>query len=450
MKINEILAEVDRAKDELVMLLQELVRIPTVNTGTMPTGNEIELCNFLKSKFDAEGISSEVAESAPARGNFIARLSGQDDKKAKLMFMSHTDTVPIGDESKWIYPPFSGTLDDGRIYGRGADDCKSVVACEAMAMILLKRMGIPLKKSLIFAAGCDEETGSKYGFHWLAKNKRHLIESEFAINEAGGDPLHTPKGLCFTVALGEKGRLDAKINFKGKSCHASIPWEGDNALIKLADAVQKINDYQAKKDTSAVVFREIPRLFDIDESEITPDNVDEVISRIYEKDESVGSMLRGLSRMTITPTLVSGGVKSNVIPDFFTLTCDVRVLPGQSINYVESELNSILSGIEGYDLSASGTIPVDSPPNDEFMQAIKSSLTNVMGGSVDIMPTLAIGLTDSCAVRPLGTVVYDFAPTHPDSDPGKSNVHGDNESISINDLVFRTKVLIALAYNMLT
>jgi acetylornithine deacetylase/succinyl-diaminopimelate desuccinylase-like protein len=448
--INKILTEVDRSKNEIVELLQELVRIPTINTGTMPTGNEIELCKFLKKKFDAEGITSEVVESEPTRGNFIARLNGQDDGKAKLMFMSHTDVVPIGDESKWIHPPFSGTLDDGRVYGRGADDCKSMVACEAMAMILLKRMGIPLKRSLIFAAGCDEETGSKFGFHWLAKNNKQLIESEFAINEAGGEPLCTPKGLCFTVALGEKGRLDAKINFKGKSCHAAIPWEGENALVKMADAIQKIKHYQAKRDTSAVIFREIPRLFDLDESEITPDNVDEVISKIYEKDKSVGSMLRGLSRMTITPTMASGGVKSNVIPDLFTLTCDVRVLPGQSIDYVKNELNNILNDIEGYDISASGTIPIDSPSNDEFLQAIKASLITTMGESIEIMPTLTIGLTDSCAVRPLGTIVYNFAPTRPDSDPGNSNVHGDNESISVEDIVFRTKVLVALACNLLT
>jgi acetylornithine deacetylase/succinyl-diaminopimelate desuccinylase-like protein len=218
----------------------------------------------------------------------------------------------------------------------------------------------------------------------------------------------------------------------------------------MSNAVQKINDYQAKRDTSAVIFREIPRLFDLDESEITPDNVDEVISKIYEKDKSVGSMLRGLSRMTITPTMASGGVKSNVIPDLFTLTCDVRVLPGQSIDYVKDELNSILNDIEGYDLSASGTIPIDSPSSDEFMQVIKASLTNVMGENIEIMPTLTIGLTDSCAVRPLGTIVYNFAPTHPDSDPGKSNVHGDNESFSVEDLIFRTKVLVALACNLLT
>ncbi|MGB9596279.1 MAG: M20 family metallopeptidase, partial [Candidatus Poribacteria bacterium] len=414
--LEQLIDDVDESSGELVELLQELVRIPTVNTGTMPTGNETELCQFLKKKFDNEGIESTIIESAPSRGNFISRLNGSNGGRAKLLFMSHTDTVPVGDESKWKHPPFSGMLDDGRIYGRGADDCKSVVASEAMAMILLKRSGIPLKRSIIFTAGCDEETGSRYGFQWLAKNQKHLIDSEFAINEAGGDPIKTPKGQFFTVALGEKGRLDAKINLKGKSCHASMPWEGDNALVKMAYAIQKINEYKSERDLSAIIFRELPKLFDIDENEITPDNIDNLIEKLSKDYSSIAYLLKGLSRMTITPTMASGGVKSNVIPDQFSLTCDVRLLPNQSIDYVKKELNKILKEIDGYELLISGTAnPGASPSNDEFLNAIRSSLSFAMGQNVDIMQVLTIGLTDSCAVRPLGTIVYDFAPSHPDS-----------------------------------
>jgi len=449
--LEELIDDVDRSSDELVELLQELVKIPTVNTGIMPTGNETELCQFLKKKFDSEGIESTIVESAPSRGNFVSRLNGADNGRAKLLFMSHTDTVPIGDESKWKHPPFSGTLDNGRIYGRGADDCKSVVVSEAMAMILLKRSGIPLKRSVIFAAGCDEETGSRYGFQWLAKNQRHLIDSEFAINEAGGDPIKTPKGQFFTVALGEKGRLDAKINLKGKSCHASVPWEGDNALVKMAYAIQKINEYKSERDLSATIFRELPKLFDIDKSEITPDNIDNLIEKLSKDYSSIAYLLKGLSRMTITPTMASGGVKSNVVPDQFTVTCDVRILPNQNIEYVKRELTKILNGIEGYELSISGTEnPGASPSNDQFLSAIKSALSCAMGKDADIVQVLTIGLTDSCAVRPLGTIVYDFAPAHPDSDSEQNNVHGDNESFSVKDLIFRTKTFVGLAYNLLT
>ena len=133
--LDKLLSAADEARDEVVELLQELVRIPTVNTGIMPTGNETELCQFLKKKLAAEGIDSEVIAGVPTRGNLVARLSGSDDGKAKLMFMSHTDVVPTGDEGKWKYPPFSAKIDNGRIWGRGASDCKSLTACETMATI---------------------------------------------------------------------------------------------------------------------------------------------------------------------------------------------------------------------------------------------------------------------------------------------------------------------------
>ncbi len=334
-KLDELIAEVDRSKDELVELLQGLVRIPTVNTGKMPTGNETELCNFLKAKLDKEGISSEIIESIPTRGNLIARLDGEHNGKARLMLMSHTDVVPIGDESKWFHPPFGGEIDDGRIYGRGADDCKGLTACETMVMILMKRLKVPLKRSLVLAAGCDEETGSKYGFHWLAKHKKDKIAADFAINEAGGDSFQTPKGLCFTVALGEKGRLDAKINFSGRSCHASIPWEGDNALVKLANAINKISEYQPEITISGFVFDDISRLFNLNLSKIIPENIDDIINKISNENKILSSLFRGLTRMTITPTMVSGGVKSNVVPDSFSLICDVRLLPGQTLEYLE-------------------------------------------------------------------------------------------------------------------
>jgi acetylornithine deacetylase/succinyl-diaminopimelate desuccinylase-like protein len=367
------------------------------------------------------------------------------------MFMSHIDVVPIGDESKWLHPPFSGALDGGRIYGRGASDCKSLTACETMATILLKRLNIPLKRSLILAAGSDEETGSRNGFRWLAAHEKEKIDAEYAINEGGGGSFETPKGLCFAIAVGEKGRLEAKIHFSGRSCHASVPWKGDNALLKLSQAAQKINDYQPELSTSVIAFRELPRLFGVEEADITPENVDNLISQISEEESFITSMLRGLSRMTVTPTMATGGIKSNVVPDAFQLTCDIRVLPGQSIQYVTDELEKLLSDIEGCEVVVQGTTsPSASPSDDDFLKAIRRSLVKVTGTNVDVMQNLCVGFTDSSAVRPLGTIVYDFAPGHPDSDSGKSNVHGDNESIAVEDLVFRTKVLAALAYEMLT
>jgi len=449
--LDKLLREADNSRDELIEILQNLVKIETVNTGVMPTGNETELCQYLKKKLDSEEIESEIIEGVPTRGNLIARLNGSENGRARLMFMSHTDVVPIGDESKWLHPPFSGKVDNGRLYGRGANDCKGLTACETMVTILLKRLNIPLKKSLILAAGSDEETGSNRGFRWLAANRRSAISAEYAVNEGGGDAFQTPNALCFGLALGEKGRLEAGISIAGKSCHASVPWQGNNVLLKLSQIIQKINNYHPELSVSAPAFRELPRLFGIKQSEITVENIENLIQAIYGESELVGSMLRGLSRMTVTPTMVSCGIKSNVVPDECELICDIRVLPGQNIEYVQKELEDVLSDVKDCQVKVGGTTnPSASPPDDTFLKAIRRSLIKATGTNADIMQTLTVGFTDSSAVRPLGTVVYNFAPTHPDSDTSKDNVHGDNESIAVDDLVFRTKTLAALAYEMLT
>ena len=137
--LNELLDQVDEMRDEIVALEQDMVRIPTVNTGFMPTGNETELCQYIERWLAVDGIESETLESAPGRGNIIARLEGASGE-AGLMFMSHLDVVPVEEEEKWRFPPFSATVSDGRIFGRGATDCKALLTCQLIASVFSSEM----------------------------------------------------------------------------------------------------------------------------------------------------------------------------------------------------------------------------------------------------------------------------------------------------------------------
>src|SRR5579864_5361129 len=167
--LSTLLASVDEAHDEIVALLQDLVRLPTINRGSRPdTGNETPACDLLRTKLEPAGIEHEVHESAPGRGNLIARLGPTSGKR--LLFMSHTDVVPVEDESLWEHPPFSGTIDRGRIYGRGADDDKGDVAAYCMALLLLQRAGVTLDGELVRLAAADEESGGRWGAGWVAEH----------------------------------------------------------------------------------------------------------------------------------------------------------------------------------------------------------------------------------------------------------------------------------------
>ena len=146
--MKDLYAQVDAALDDILALEQALVRIPSVNTGSMPTGNETAVAEYARDWLAEDGIESEILGRDPDRGNLIARMEGRSGK-AGLMFMSHTDVVPVEDESKWRFPPFSATIAEGRVFGRGASDCKGLLTAQMMAMRLLKRNGIELNDSLI-------------------------------------------------------------------------------------------------------------------------------------------------------------------------------------------------------------------------------------------------------------------------------------------------------------
>ena len=251
--MKDLYAQVDAALDDILALEQALVRIPSVNTGFMPTGNETAVAEYARDWLAEDGIESEILGRDPDRGNLIARMEGRSGK-AGLMFMSHTDVVPVEDESKWRFPPFSATIAEGRVFGRGASDCKGLLTAQMMAMRLLKRNGIELNDSLILASGADEEHGGRYGFGWLAENHPEKLAAPFAVNEGGGAPIQTAGALTYVLGVGEKGRLQIEIDVKGVSSHASVPWQGTNAMYRLSRALSNIEQFEPELDTSTGLF----------------------------------------------------------------------------------------------------------------------------------------------------------------------------------------------------
>ena len=447
-KLDSMLKQVDLLREELVNLEQALVRIPSVNTGFMPTGNETPVCEYIKSWLDNHGIQSKILESVPNRGNIVANIGGKSGKKG-LIFMSHTDVVPVEDESKWKYPPFSATIQNGRIYGRGASDCKGLLTSQLMAMRLLKENGIELQDGLSLISGADEEHGGKYGFQWLTENHPDLFDAPFAINEGGGSPIEAAGALTYVLGVGEKGRLQIEIDIEGKSSHASVPWQGENAMYQLSKVIQRIEAYTPERDTSTSIFEHLSN-FAI-EHKPSIENVEEIIQEQEESNPRFASLLKALSRMTITPTIIKGGIKSNSVPEKIRLTCDVRTLPHQDEGYVRKELDKVLEGLPNikYEVNYMA-IPNSSP----FETVLKNKLLDATKKSVgredlQFIPAISTGFTDSRFTRSLGVTTYGFAGTHPDDDPMLSKAHGTDESIGIKSLISGTKVMLHVGYDLL-
>jgi acetylornithine deacetylase/succinyl-diaminopimelate desuccinylase-like protein len=446
--LESLLDQVDEMRDEIVSLEQDLVRIPTVNTGVMPTGNETEACRYIEKWLAEDGIKSETIESAPDRGNLIARLEGSSGK-AGLMFMSHLDVVPVEEEEKWRFPPFSATLADGRVFGRGASDCKALLTCQLIAMRLLKRNNIELKDSLILASCADEEHGGRYGFGWMADNHPEKLAAPYAVNEGGGVPIQAAGNLTYLLGIGEKGRLQLEIEVRGSSAHASTPWQGTNALFGLSEVVKRIEAYEAERDTSTSLFDHLST-FAI-EDKPSPENIDQIIADNEESQPRFASIMKALSRMTITPTMIQGGIKSNSVPESVRLTCDVRTLPHQDESYVRQELEKILDGVPGVGVEIDYmSVPNASPFETEFAERIQISTANALQrDDIQWVPSLNTGFTDSRFTRDLGTTTYGMVGSHPDDDPMISFIHGTNESVGIRSLISGTRIMLALAYDLL-
>ena len=446
--LEELFAQVDAQRDEIIALEQTLVRIPSVNTGFMPTGDETPVCEYIRDWLAEDGIESEILGRTPERGNIIARIEGSNSD-AGLMFMSHTDVVPVEEEEKWRFPPFSATIADGRIYGRGASDCKGLLTAQLYAMRLLIRNGIQLEDSLIFCSGADEEHGGRYGFGWLAENHPDKIRAPFAVNEGGGTPIDFPSGLTYLLGTGEKGRLQVEIEVKGVSSHASVPWQGTNALYTLQRVLQRIEAYEPERDTSTSLFDHLS-VFAI-EHKPSAANVDEIIAEIEPENPRFASMMRALSRMTLTPTMITGGIKSNSVPESIRLTCDVRTLPHQSDDYLREQLDSILEGIPNttYEIDYMA-VPNSSSFDTDLGRSVQRATAAALGiDDIQWVPAISTGFTDSRFTRPLGTVTYGFNGSHPDDDPMLSRAHGTDESIGISSLISGTKIMLALAIDVL-
>lgn len=446
--LDRLLNMVEDSRDEVVKLTQDLVRLPTVNFGTPESGDEIMAAELLRDRLAPEGIQTDIYKSTENRGNVAASLGSESGPS--LLFMSHTDVVPVEDASQWTYPPFSGEIAEGRIWGRGAADMKSTVAAQAMAMIFLKRAGVTLNGRLGFVSCADEEAGGAYGFGWMAQHHPDVLTADFAVNEGGGGPVRTDQGIIYPISTGEKGRLEAHIKIRGRGFHASQPWRADNAIYKAEEVIRRVRGYQPEVSVDVELFKHLDTLAGIT-TPVTLQNLEQTLQQIESRNPSLASMLRAASRMTLVATMINAGVKSNSVAESCTIICDIRSLPWQDKDYVRRQIEGLVSDLDGVQVEIIETAVSNSSPFDSPFRGFVEQATKDATGMTDIrfIPGLTVGFTDSRFVRPLGNVTYGYIPSHPNDDPAKSGAHNINESAGIDSLITATRFHVALAWRLL-
>ena len=193
----------------------------------------------MAAQLEEVGYETDYVESgAPGRGNVFARLAGADPARGALLLHGHLDVVPA-EAADWSVHPFSGAVEDGYVWGRGAVDMKDMVGMMIAVARHFKRTGIVPPRDLVFAFLADEEAGGKYGSQWLVDNRPDLFDGVTeAVGEVGGFSLTVPRRdggerRLYMVETAEKGMGWLRLTARGGAGHGSFLHE-DNAVTALA------------------------------------------------------------------------------------------------------------------------------------------------------------------------------------------------------------------------
>jgi acetylornithine deacetylase/succinyl-diaminopimelate desuccinylase-like protein len=430
---------------EAVGYLQEYLRMNTIN----PPGNEVEGAHFFKKIFEKDSIPCQIFEPSPGRGNLLATLKGNGTKKP-LLLLNHIDVVPVEKEG-WEVDPLAGIIKDGYLYGRGTLDDKSMGIVEMMALLILKRENVPLKRDILFFAAADEETGGRWGVQWAMENIPPLRESVYALNEGGYIILdETGAPDRYEISNGQKSILQLRLKAKGTSGHASMPHQ-NNPNVKLVRALEGIIEWETPyhilpmvKEYFLKMAPKRPPAERIFFKDIEKGLNDPAFSKKLTSNPIYNAMIRD----TISLTILQGGSKTNVIPSESSATLDCRLIPGSNKGHFLEEMRRRLGNeIEVEVIGESPSLPPSSLDTDLYRAIQKVAAEN--DPDCPVVPHLLPGGTDSRFLRERGIIAYDFCPFRL-TEKELLKVHGNNERIALENLRFGTRMMVDIIKEVAT
>ena len=429
----------DLVREQVTDLTQDLIRFDTTN----PPGNEMPCIEYIGGVLQREGIEPVVLESAPGRGNLVARLKG-DGTLSPLLLMGHVDVVPA-EADKWQRPPFSGDRVDGIVWGRGAVDMKQMVAMELMVMLLLRRSRVPLKRDVIFMATADEEVGGRVGAGWVALNHPDLIRAEYAINEGGATSIVLDDQVFFICSTAEKGAARFTLRGHGQPGHASQPHK-NNALLPLSKAVVKLIETPLPLRVTRTARAHVEAMAHHVDGDLRQTLLNLLNSATHESAmaalplaEPVKRRLSAALHDTATPTILRAGAKINVIPAEAECEVDCRILPGTTLESLEQELRAVVGSKVEIEFGPTSS-PLEADPDSPLFKTISQVIGEQEPGAT-LIPGLITGGTDAKNVAQLGIKVHGFVPMRYEGPSMTGLAHNHDERVSVANLEFGARVL---------
>jgi acetylornithine deacetylase/succinyl-diaminopimelate desuccinylase-like protein len=426
-----------------VDLVSSLIRFDTSNTGELATTKgERECAEWVAAQLQEVGYETEYVESgAPGRGNVFARLKGSNADRGALLLHGHLDVVPA-EPADWRVHPFSGAVEDGYVWGRGAVDMKDMVGMILAVARQFKAEGIVPPRDLVFAFVADEEAGGKYGCQWLVENRPDLFEGVTeAVGEVGGFSLTVarPDGTdrrLYLVETAEKGLGWMRLTAKGRAGHGSF-LHGENAVTILAQAVARLGAHTfplVMSDSVAEFLAAAGEETGLDFDTTSPD-----LHGTLAKLGTIANIIGATLHDTANPTMLSAGYKANVIPQTAEAVVDCRILPGR-----QAEFEATIDELIGPDVSREWITKLDS-----YETTFDGDLVDAMNDAIlahdpeaRTVPYMLSGGTDAKAFAKLGIRCFGFAPLQLPADLDFSALfHGVDERVPVDALLFGTRVL---------
>jgi len=413
MEFKELSERVEALRKELAEVCSQLVQRPSQH----PEGKTDRCVAYIKNYFDELGIKTEVYTLEEGKPNIVVRIKGKSS--STIFWVGHLDVVPEGKLENWTYPPYSGTIKDNMVWGRGSSDMKGACASAMVAAKVLSEY--QPTHSIDFWFTADEEVGGRVGARWLAE--KHIFKGEACIIGDGGG---SSPGLV-NIGVGNKGGLGMRLIARGRTAHGSRPYLGENAIDKLLAVIpyaRRIGDYRL----------ELP-------SELAPivKSSSEFLLRDQNLTEAQRLAAKSLYDYPTGPSLniLNGGVKSNVVPDYAEAQFDVRLTPGCDAREVKARLEELVeeAGVPGVTVvaSASRSVGYYEPADSPFVASLSGAVRWVTG----VRPALTIAPwgTDAVSVkRFMGVPCLIYGPMV------ETRLHQPDEYVPIDNLVTAAKV----------
>ncbi|MGD1082196.1 MAG: M20 family metallopeptidase [Candidatus Sulfotelmatobacter sp.] len=405
MKAEKIIRLIDDWSPDIIQFTGELIATPSET-------DEREITQLLFDKLDQLGLTGAwVTSDVPEHPNLLYRLSGKGGGRT-LLYVAHTDTKPIGDAAlQWATDPFRPTIRDGKMYGLGAADMKAAIAAFVYATAALKQLE-PLAGDLLLALVANEESGSKYGAHYLCS--KYGLKADMAVI---GEPPGVTKEWE-NIHLGCRGVCCFTIKVYGTQIHSSISdrFRSINASLKLAELMTRMR-------------RELK--FHFASHLLCPNGV---------------TLNLGV--------FIKGGVFFGVNPGCAEFGTDIRTVPGMCKADVARDLESFLDTCRKDDPNLEVKLEFAPPPLDWIAPTEVNSDLPIAGALADASQQV-LGFRPPFGIYPAGTDSTHFQhiagiPTIPACGAGMISVcHGANEWVGVQSVIQACKIYSLAAYDVL-